>query len=465
MTILRWPPLMIGGGTILGALAACSPGGFFILLSAALLSIFLWRKGGPQDRRFLATLFLSGFLLRVALSAGLDLLAWQLRGEPPFSLSPSPQGGTIAMDASRSALRMFDSDDYSERGHAMAEFARGRANPIHMAYLGNRYGWNAYLYAIGGFYYLFGFSPVSVKWINALLGALLGPAVFLLGRACFRSLGTARCAALLTAFFPSLVLWSLSNMKEPLLTLVTLLLLLLLSRLSLEKRRGRALGYGAGAVTLLLLHASLRFPVYTLALAASWGMAAWIRARQPRVQRALILLALLAGAWVARPVLHRWLVGAFLSHARFLEAQGNGYRILPDPYYTEEGRLRMSRGDMDLSPGNLLAWSGKALFHYLGEPLPRRMDNPMNLLFYPQMVVWYCMLGFALWGAFCGLLWFRERALFLILCLTAWLIIGALTNGNVGTAFRFRDMLSPLILLLGCFGAGLFLRGAEEERG
>lgn len=433
-------------------------------LAAAGTAAGLARFGPAGERRFLTGLFLAGVLLRVILSSGLDLLAsTSQRGESFSLVEPSEPWGR-AVDRTRRPLRMFDSDDYSERGYAIAQYARGRANPTHLAYINSRYGWNTYLYAIGGFYYLFGFSPISVKWINAILGALLGPAVFLLGWVCFRSRWVARAGALATAFFPSLILWSLSNMKEPLLTLVTLLLLIVLSLLPWERRRGRALAWGAGALVLLLVHASLRFPVYTLALAASWLLAMWIQARQPRAWRALILLALLAGAWAARPAIEKGLARAFLSHARYVESQGVGYRILPDSYYTEEGRMRLTRGEMDFSPGNLLAWSGKALFHYLGEPLPRRMDNPVHLLFYPQMVLWYFALGLALIGAVSGLFWFRKRALFLILFLAAWVFVGAITNGNVGTVFRFRDMLTPLILLLACLGAKVFLQGAGVSR-
>ncbi len=451
-------------GLLIGALAACSPGGGFIAVLAFLAAATLWRSGQARDRRFLVILFLSGFLLRSALSLGLDLIAWRVEGQPPFRLEESIPGTARVVDRSRGLFKLSDSDDYSERGYALAQYAQGKQNPTLMAYLNNRYGRNAYLYAIGGFYRLFGFSPISVKWLNAVLGALLGPLVFFLAWECFRLRWVARCAAALTAFYPSLILWSLSNMKEPLLMLVSLLLLLGLSKLASARRRGAALRWAAACAALIAAHAALRFPAYTTVLVLGWLAAVWVSVRQPAAWRLGVVVALLAAGWVGRPLLHRGLAGAFLCHARYLEDPGMSYRILPDHYYGEEGRARLARGEMETQPGNLLRWTAKALFHYAAEPLPGRVENGFLLAAYPQMILWYFILAFAGLGAWAAV-GVRPQGIFLVLVLALWLLIGAITNGNVGTLFRFRDMLTPLALTLGSLGLRLFLWGRAEAAG
>lgn len=448
-------------GAAAGLLSALSPGGCFLLLAAAATAAALHRFSPRPEKGFLVALFLSGFLLRALCSSSLDLAAWRIRQESPFLLKPTGAGETHAVDRSRRPFRMQDSDDYSERGYAIARYAEGSRDPVLRAYLNNRYGNNAYLYVVGGFYYLFGFSPVSVKWINALLGALLGPLTFFLAMECFRNRWAARSAALLTAFFPSLFLWSLSNMKEPLLFFSSLLVLWGLSRLwSTPSRRGRLL-LGAACALLLLLHAALRFPVYTAALLCAWLAVAALTARRRPAWKLLLLLAVAAGLWGTRAPVRKALVNGFYCHARYISAQGTGYRILPDFYYTEEGRAGLSRGEMELTPARFLYWSAKALHHYAAEPLPRRMGSAPGLAVYPQMVFWYFALAFAAAAVFRGVA-ASPPGLFLLLVLASWLGIGALTNGNVGTVFRFRDMVTPLVLILACLGARIFLKGKEE---
>lgn len=458
-----FPLFLVLSGLLLGILAAHSPGGCFILLGALLLLALLWKRGAARDGRFLAALFLSGFLLRVAFSIGLDLLSWKMNGSIPFHAgSGTGEGPFRLMDRTRRLLRMSDSDDYSERGYALSLYGKGIREPAVVACVNNRYGRNGYLYAVGGFYYLFGFSPVAVKWLNALIGALLGPAAFLLAWECFRNAAVARFAGVLTAFFPSLFLWSLSNMKEPILSLATLLVLLFLTRMAAARRTRTAAAWGVLAAAGLALHASLRFPVYTAALGAAWAasaaLASPVRARW-KAGGALAALGILFLAW---PVARLFAANAFLCHARYLDAEGTGYRILPAEFYSEQGRARLRRGDLPLSPANLTAWSGKAVFHYLAEPLPGRMENPFYLPFYPQMVGWYFCLAFAAGGILHCLSRGGVGPLFLAFSFLSWVLIGAVTNGNVGTVFRFRDMITPMALILAACGAWLFARGKGE---
>ena len=119
---------------------------------------------------------------------------------------------------------------------------------------------------------------------------------------------------------------------------------------------------------------------------------------------------------------------------------------------------------MDLSAGNLFRWTGKALFHYLGEPLPGSQEGALALVTYPQMIFWYFALVFAALGLFPAF-GMGPPGIFLVMTGSAWILIGATTNGNVGTVFRFRDMLTPMVLLLGCLGLWAFLGKPREAAG
>jgi len=235
-------------GALMGVAAAFSPGGVFVLLLGAGTCAALGRWAAPEDRAFLVRLFLVAFLLRVGASVCFDALSWRIEGRPPTRWA-APHVWDLGMsDRSRAFLRLGDSDYNSERGYSLAYYAAGNRAFTVLQRI-TRYGDHAYLHVIGWFYYTFGFSPFSVKWLNGWFGALHVIALFYLAQACFQS-RIARCAAGLAACFPTLVVWSASNLKDPLLYLLVALLLLLFARLRAGPRlRHRiACGCAFGAV-------------------------------------------------------------------------------------------------------------------------------------------------------------------------------------------------------------------------
>jgi hypothetical protein len=103
---------------------------------------------------------------------------------------------------------------------------------------------------------------------------------------------------------------------------------------------------------------------------------------------------------------------------------------------------------------------GKAVFYFLVEPLPWRIDSLFQFLVLPQVMTWSLfVVPCAMAGIFWSLMRNPDRSLFLVLLVLAWTLMGALTNGNVGTAFRIRDMVTPLYLTFGWVGFWAFARG------
>ena len=226
----------MGAGIALGVLVSFSPGAVFMALLSAATAAALYRFSGRQNRRFLLALFLSALFLRVGVSAGLDALSWKVEGELPYRSGPV-QGWDLGIsDKTRSYLKIGDSDYFSQRGYATAQFVEGSNEPV-LSFRISQYGKHGYIFCIGLFYYLFGFSPCAVKLINCLLGSLMAVLVVLLGRSSF-SAAPARWAGVLTAFFPSLMLWSATNLKDIPLTFLTLLILVLYTQILQAKTWG-----------------------------------------------------------------------------------------------------------------------------------------------------------------------------------------------------------------------------------
>lgn len=445
-----------GAGIALGTLSFLSPGSVFIGFLAAGVALLLYRLSDPPDRRYLLALFLAAFLLRAGVSVGLDALSWKIEGEHPYR-NGEVQGWNLHIsDKTRGYLKIGDSDYFSQRGYATAQFVEGSNEPV-LSFRINQYGKHGYVYCIGLFYYLFGFSPCAVKLINCLLGSGMAVLVFLLGQRCFGTV-PAQWAGVLTAVFPSLILWSATNLKDIPLTFFTLLVLFLYSRLT-QTRDGRSRLF----LLLLLLgslsvHTTFRSAVLSYLLAGSL-LAAHVLVRLYRAHPLrttvgiLVLLATGIGLSFLEPVGYRIrqvLIVPFNWNVGFVTTSGSSYTYLPAQFY--EGRYRWEWAETGRMDAVILLGMARAVLHYLFEPFPWKISNTFHLFSYPQSVVWYALFPFVLIGIIQGVRRNPEKTFPLILTAVVFVAAGSLPNGNIGTVFRMRDMVTPLFLILGCAG-------------
>ena len=456
----KFPLNLLFPGFLIGAVSAFSPGFIFVFFLVLLTSFLFFRLSTIHERRFVCALFLTGFLARTILSLGLDLGSWIVEGKGPMKRGAVQEWNLGIVDRTREYVKMGDSDYYSQRGYAIAQYARGVREPVVLFRI-QQYGGHGYAYVIGAFYYLFGFSPVSVKILNCFIGALLGPFLFLLLKECFNP-SVAKWASVGTTFFPSLILWSAGNLKEPSLFLLTVLALLLF----VKGQRARSVislaGYGVMFVCAVVLHMSLRSTYFSLSLAGCLLFSqAVLLLKKKKALLFLFLGLLLAFCCLHVRQLRSGLEFGFYRHIGYAGDPGVSYRYLPNefylPGYTESW---MSSGKLGASL--LLNSMVRSTFHFLMEPVPVRIDNLFILLVYPQMVVWYFLLPFAVLGMGWSLRWNRDRTLFLTLTLVSWTLMGALTSGNVGTVFRIRDMVTPFFLAFACAGFWGLVRGPGE---
>lgn len=454
----------IGLGLMAGALFTWSPGGLTLLLIALAVAAGLWRWGPPGHRRFLVTLFVVSLACRVLLSVAFDAAACLVEGQRPGRVGPPREWSINIVDRTRAYLGMGDSDYNSERGYMLAEVWRGRIrNPPR--YYHEEYGWHGYLYPIGWFYAQFDYSPVAVKWINGLLGALLGPVLFYLALWCFGAT-VARWAAVAVAAVPSLILWSAANLKEPTLLLATTVLFLAfvrLQRVTDWRRRGLWASAFVGAGVVL---ATMRSAAYPVVLIGGLALASVFAGRLPRRWRLAGLLLLLGALVAGRGQIQSVFAQAIERHIGHVTTRGVTYRYLPEAFYDDAYRKAWAQsGHVSRA---LLAGVGRAVWHYLGEPFPSRIDRPSVAFTYAQMVLWYALLPFAIVGMVAAARVPARRGLFLVVTTGAWTVVGALASGNVGTVFRMRDMITPYVVLLGCVGLAVVLKGraaiqSEEE--
>ena len=433
-----------------------SPGSVFVLALVLMTGCALWIFSGVENRRFLLALFLVGFLVRAAISLSLDAVACGIEGGPAARrVIESPIG---IIDRTRIHMQISDSDYYSQRGYAWAQHAKGFLKSI-PPYYSTDYGWNGYLHVVASFYYLFDFSPTSVKFLNCFFGALLGPAIFFLAKACF-NLPTARWASLIVSFFPSLVLWSATNLKEPLFFLLTVLLFLFFFRIQNSSRWRTGVFYGCLFAGVFLLHAIMRSAIYSWTMVACSFGAVFFTSRVSRFRKWIVFLILLAGVFVGQNYIRSFLIQAYVKHAGHIWTWGTVYKYLPEELYDSNYTVVWTRSSQFHAFQPM--WIGKAVFRYLLEPFPSRINTLRVSMSFPQMVFWYFSLPFAFFGMAAACRRDIRCSLFMVLTLMVWTVVTALTSGNIGTVLRIRDMLTPFYLLFACVGIRVFLYGRKE---
>lgn len=452
-------------GTVLGLASFASPGGVAVMVLASVVAGTLARLTGSDERRFVLTLFWTGFLVRILLSVSLDAAAWIVAGGPPFGLTP--QAGSealVARDQSRAFIGAGDSDFYSQRGYGMAQYARGLrdAHTVSAADPRWAYGWNGYLYLVGVFYFLCGFSPVSVKLLNCLFGAMLGPTLYGLAKRCFNET-IARWASVSVGFFPSLILWSTTNLKDVLYLWLALLALLLAMRLLTAPTPGRALrDLGLlGAVLVGQLGLSPRAAMYPILLVGCFIASRFFASSVRRRWKLGVVLVMLGGLVLAHDLLRHTLMKAFYLHLGHVHTPGTSYRYLPEQFYTDTPLSQWAdHGVIDLS---ILLAVSRAIAWYLLEPFPTRWNSTLALLASPQMLVWYLILPLALYGLVIGLKRAPLGSGVLFSSSLVWIVMAALTGGNIGTAFRSRDLVSPVLVLFASVGGWALLHKTAKS--
>jgi hypothetical protein len=432
----------------------------------------------------LGLLFLISFGAVMLLAASVGLLAWCTRGDRRlFRLAcvalmvrwlllvgvTTTQSVTHRTYASGSdtAFALFgDEGYYTIRGLWLLKRVLGQPmeaedrEAITKEFQNDRYGRSGHLYAVAFFYHLFGYSPTAVKGLSILAMVLAGLCVHDLVRR-MADARAARLAALLIWWWPSMMLWSITNLKDPYAIFLMCLAVWAFQRWLDRPRQLLFLGTAAAA---LYAHASIKDYLW-IVLAGMMGVAALLRLR-PRWLRAAALAGLLAasvGLAVARwpqidarlkPALQRAAM-FHIHHAIQTVELSKGYRLLPDDYYippiTEVSVSTLTYAD--------LAWlvlGGAAMF--LLVPFPLAEPSRWHLAVLPQMLCWYGILLAAI-GGLAWALRHRRQAVWL-----PWLILSGLTgmlgmtSGNIGTTFRHRDLVTPLYLLFAGIGLSWLVR-------
>lgn len=297
-----------------------------------------------------------------------------------------------------------------------------------------------YHYYNGAFYFALGdFAPWIVRSLNAAVGAAAVPLVYEIAVSVYGRIAALR-AAWFVALFPSMVLWSALNIRDAWAGFAILVIVLAALRLR-EKISGRTVVILVAGLALL---GGLRG--YMFLLVAGAVVLSYVAAL-----RGSLVRNYLAGVIVALAFLYLYNSLEFgkqmVETASFetLNSQRQGMTAdAASAYY----------GDVDIStPGKAFAFLPIGMSFFLFAPFPWMLRNFRQLITLPEMVVWwYLAFRYVIPGIREGL---RVRTGHTTtICSVALLSIMAygLVEGNVGTAYRHRAQVLPLLLILAAGG-------------
>ena len=371
-----------------------------------------------EQRDFLQRLVLYGFLLRVALAFVLEWTGWSLRFAP-------------------------DEDTYASTGRQMALYWTeellvrpwrfSTTQPL------------GYFYINAVFYYLFGNSQMPLKLLNAFIGAFSARYIFLIARDLFGP-AVARRSALLCEFFPSLVLWSVLNIRD----VWVVFLLLFISWKSIQVARAYS-PVALVSVILAILVLSW-FRDYLFYVVATPPVVAFLIGRRGHLGRNF-LLAFAAGLGLLLLVQHAK-AGATAVDRMSLEALSQVRQDLSTGGSTVGENVDIS------TPGRALAYLPTGLAYFLFSPFPWQITSALKLFALPEMLLIYALTPAMIRGIrYTVRTRFRE-ALQILLVTSLLTVSYALGEGNVGTLYRHRAQAISMYLMFAA--AGMELKKARD---
>ena len=330
-----------------------------------------------------------------------------------------------------------DADGYELNGMAIAAGWAGRGPPLPVG-SGQNHGFTVVAATL---YYLLGGFRVILAYFNAVLGTITILLVYVLARQLVHKL-VARRAALLTAFMPSMILWSAVALKDTLMT--GLIVLCLLSCLRLKER----LSFWSLLGTVLPLAAiqPIRFYiVYFVALAVAASLVLdrgmnMVRGFYKQLALMGVVVALFTAIGLARPAQEGTDV---LSFERVSSYRSGMARTAESGF----------RADADIStPTRALLFLPVGLTVLLLGPFPWQITSLRAAMAMPETILWWLMFPSMIRGiAFLLRYRFSPSSPLVIFSVTLSLAY-SLVHGNVGSGFRQRAQIFVFLFIFAALG-------------
>jgi hypothetical protein len=427
--VLALPSMSTGYiGTDYGAITSFFTGKALLVgtLVGVLAGLYAYLQG--VHGTFLLRIFIFGLLIRLIIGS----LIFAYQGQDFFG------GDAVTYDfLGQFQLAAWSGDSYSQT------ILKARVSGFGMGYY------------VGVVYFIIGRNMLAIQFINAVMGAITAPIIFVCAQEVFNNVRVSRLAALGVAFFPSLILWSSQGLKDG--PIVFLLALTILATLKL----GQKLTFKYVMVLICTLSAllSLRFYLFYMITAAVTGaFVVGSKALTPSsfVRQFAILIAL-------------GLTLTYLGVTRFASVQlenfGNLQRIERSRKDAASSAKSGFGEDVDVSSSSgAISNVPLGLVYLFFAPFPWQVTSLRQMITLPEMIVWWASFPMMVLGTWFSIK-YRLRMITSILIFTTMLSLAySVFQGNVGTAYRQRAQLLVFYFIFTAVGYVLVLEKREERK-
>lgn len=295
-----------------------------------------------------------------------------------------------------------------------------------------------YYWIVAALYTVFGAWPLLPKLLNALVGAVTVKLVFDLTLRITQDERVSLRAAKYVAYFPSLVLWSVLNIRD----CWVVLLIVLICRQALRVQDQPS----AGSIVLLGLgvYALTKFRAYILFAVMLPILVSFLFRQRRNLLRNTVLGMLVAGA-----VIYADVSSGRERRMRFLDFE----ELDRSRRWSSTAIGSGFAQDVDIStPGKALAFFPVGLAYFLLAPFPWTVGSFRQAITVPEMLFFYTLIPALIRGVLVLLRRYSSSGLMLVL-LTAGMTFGyAVGQGNVGTIYRHRAQILPCLLVFAAVG-------------
>ena len=381
-----------------------------------------------EDRKFITILFMIAFLVRVGSAYFIHVQSYQAGFE-----------GFVSGDDRLHTLKAIKLA--SQWMHLPYNVLCDSSTEV--------YGMNPFTRLLAVFFRFFEPNYFASKIINCLIGSLAPLFVYLLAKLLFSS-RIAKVAFAITCFYPSSLMWSLSNLRDPSIVLLTLTMLYLIIGFA-GSRNYRGLKF-FGMVTILYLLEKFQIVIF---LAFMGVFAAYLLYRIFKVLGVkltgifaclfYLIYAIFDYSSIIKPVLIHYIQRA-IDRTLVLAVSGeSGYSIYDSSIIKHIQMNTVNLWDM-------VKMYAKGVSYFMFSPFPWATLSGNQLLSLPQIAAWYFLILFAIFGFFQSLKLSVWKNIYILVFLVVGISIFSVGEGNIGTAFRHRDNFSLIVLIYSAAG-------------
>ncbi|MFA6355628.1 MAG: hypothetical protein WCY23_00815 [Candidatus Omnitrophota bacterium] len=349
---------------------------------------------------------------------------------------------------SRGLLDIFgDAQDNIIKGILFGDYFRGKFDIGQVLSVG-RYNTHSMSFFNGAYFAVFRDDIIFLKYINMLAVTAAGWLTYDFLRRAYSPLA-GKIAAAIILFWPTIIIWSLTDLKEAHFIFCLIAAFWIILRLGEQKMRmPTRIIYLASFLIILIYAVFLKYKfMLPLVLLSSVSLCLYyilVKCRTGRIRGRVIFLGML-------------LLGIFLLkyHAPVVQKLKDYYSILFSYY---RGSVSTAGWNYSLIPigspdmytlGYFAKYLASGLFHFLAEPLPWRLYSYSMVIIGPFMLLWYTLLFYSAAGLV-KLAKLHRTAAFIPMLVFAGLYAASLgmSVANIGTAVRFRDAIMPVAAML-----------------